>query len=254
MTHRFDREVAQIDPGLLQLDRLETLQVNLGNVCNQRCRHCHVQAGPDGKKIMTRPVMVKILDFLRDHPGLCLDMTGGCPELNPDFRFLLENARGILDYVLRDMTDPAGGFYSAEDADSEDKEGTFYLWTPREINDLLDKDHARVFSDYYGLTKKGNFEEGKTILSVRMSVEELAEKHNISPSKARHMLQSAGRILFDARAQRPRPYRDEKIIAGTNGLMISALAMGGRIHAECHNHIPRRRPRRASNRGSRVLR
>jgi len=54
MTHRFDREVAQIDPGLLQLDRLETLQVNLGNVCNQRCRHCHVQAGPDGKKIMTR--------------------------------------------------------------------------------------------------------------------------------------------------------------------------------------------------------
>ncbi len=141
-------------------------------------------------------------------------------------------ARDIFDYVLRDMTDPAGGFYSAEDADSEGVEGTFYLWTPKRIDDLLDKDQAKIFSDYYGLTKKGNFEEGKTILSVKMSVDELAKKHDISPAKARQILQAARHTLFKARAKRPRPHRDEKIIAGWNGLMISAMAMGGRILAE----------------------
>ncbi len=96
----FENEIERIRPGLLQLDRLKTLQVNLGNVCNQRCRHCHVQAGPDGRRIMTRPVMRKIVDFLQNHPGLCLDMTGGCPELNPDFRFLLEKTCGLVDRMM----------------------------------------------------------------------------------------------------------------------------------------------------------
>ena len=96
----FESEIERVRPGLLQLDRLKTLQVNLGNVCNQRCKHCHVQAGPDGRKVMTRPVMGKIIDFLSNHPGLCLDMTGGCPELNPDFRFLLEKTCGLVDRMM----------------------------------------------------------------------------------------------------------------------------------------------------------
>ena len=81
-----------VDPEILSFDRLETLQVNLGNMCNQQCEHCHIEAGPAGKRIMTREVMARILDFLKDRPGLTLDVTGGCPELNPDFRFLVEEA------------------------------------------------------------------------------------------------------------------------------------------------------------------
>ncbi|OHB56802.1 MAG: radical SAM protein [Planctomycetes bacterium GWF2_50_10] len=79
----------------LQLESFETFQVNLGNRCNQRCRHCHVGAGPEGNKIMPRSVMQKIADFLLKHPSLTIDVTGGCPELNPDFKFFIENAHRL---------------------------------------------------------------------------------------------------------------------------------------------------------------
>ncbi|MHC4424396.1 MAG: thioredoxin domain-containing protein, partial [Planctomycetota bacterium] len=84
-------------------------------------------------------------------------------------------AREIFDYVLRDMTDAQGGFYSAEDADSEGKEGMFYLWSPKQIASVLDKDQSVIFNAYYGVTKKGNFEEGKSILNVATSMEQLAK-------------------------------------------------------------------------------
>ena len=100
MVREFKDDIDQVDGSLLRLDNLHTLQVNLGNVCNQRCKHCHVQAGPDGKDIMSRQVMEKIIEFLRSRPGLCLDMTGGCPELNPEFRYLLENASGLVDRLM----------------------------------------------------------------------------------------------------------------------------------------------------------
>jgi len=83
--------VEQAKPGLLKLCSLETLQANLGNMCNQRCEHCHCQAGRGGKKVMGREVMQRIIDFVRKRRGLTIDITGGCPELNPDFRFFVEN-------------------------------------------------------------------------------------------------------------------------------------------------------------------
>jgi len=91
MILEFRKELENINPRLLYLDQLETLQVNVGDVCNQSCAHCHVQAGPNGTKVMFRSVMEKIIDFLRVHPGLTLDVTGGCPELNPDFKFFIDN-------------------------------------------------------------------------------------------------------------------------------------------------------------------
>lgn len=94
MVTYFNQILSSTDPSLLSFDNLQTLQVNLGNRCNQNCVHCHVQAGPDGQKIMPREVMKKIIDFTNGHPGLCIDITGGCPELNPDFRFFAE---GICD-------------------------------------------------------------------------------------------------------------------------------------------------------------
>jgi radical SAM/Cys-rich protein len=87
----FKEALANTNPRLLWFDELRTLQVNLGNRCNQSCTHCHVQASPAGKKIMSKGVMKKNINFLRNHPGLCVDITGGCPELNPDFRFFIEN-------------------------------------------------------------------------------------------------------------------------------------------------------------------
>lgn len=92
----FRKELERIDQRLLSLKRLETLQVNLGDICNQRCAHCHVQAGPNGKKMMSKKVMAKIINFLRGHLGLTVDVTGGCPELNPDFRFFIEGAREVV--------------------------------------------------------------------------------------------------------------------------------------------------------------
>lgn len=96
----FRKELESIDPRLLRLDRLRSLQVNLGNVCNQSCRHCHLQAGPSGNKIMSKDVMVKIIAFLRRHDGLTVDVTGGCPELNPDFKFFIDNICAIAENVM----------------------------------------------------------------------------------------------------------------------------------------------------------
>lgn len=100
MISDFRREIENINPQLLCLDRLQTLQVNLGNMCNQRCAHCHVQAGPDGKRIMSKQVMEKIIDFLRSRPHLTVDVTGGCPELNPDFKFFIEGACAVVPHLM----------------------------------------------------------------------------------------------------------------------------------------------------------
>lgn len=138
-------------------------------------------------------------------------------------------AKEILDYVLRDMTDAKGGFYSAEDADSEGKEGTFYLWEPKEVESILDKDQAKIFSKYYGVTKQGNFEEGKTILNITSSIEELVKKFQKNPDTTENILTEARLKIFKQREKRIRPHRDDKVITGWNGLMISSLAYGGAV-------------------------
>ena len=96
----FKEKLNSSDRQLLQLERLQTLQINLGNRCNQSCAHCHVQAGPNGKKIMSKAVMSKIIAFLEKHPDLCVDVTGGCPELNPDFEFFIESICKLTSHVI----------------------------------------------------------------------------------------------------------------------------------------------------------
>ncbi|HDY87607.1 MAG TPA: radical SAM/Cys-rich domain protein [bacterium] len=100
MIANFKKEIENIDPQLLKFEQLNTLQINLGNRCNQSCVHCHVQAGPNGKKIMSQGVMEKIIYFLRNHPGLCVDITGGCPELNPYFKFFIESIYKLTASVM----------------------------------------------------------------------------------------------------------------------------------------------------------
>ncbi|MHC4843438.1 MAG: thioredoxin domain-containing protein [Planctomycetota bacterium] len=138
-------------------------------------------------------------------------------------------AREVFDYVLRDMTDLKGGFYSAEDADSEGKEGTFYLWEPDEIKDVLGKDDAEVFNSYYQVTTGGNFEEGQSILNINTSIEKLAAEFKKEKDEIEAILNRSREKLLEHRAERPRPHLDDKVITAWNGLMISSLAYGGAV-------------------------
>jgi radical SAM/Cys-rich protein len=91
----FKERLKEINPVYIKFDTLQTLQVNLGNLCNLSCRHCHVGASPQGNKVMGKEVMAKIIGFLSRQPGITLDITGGCPELSPHFRFLVEATEGL---------------------------------------------------------------------------------------------------------------------------------------------------------------
>jgi radical SAM/Cys-rich protein len=90
MTRPFFDRLQNVNPDYSTFDSLKTLQVNLGNLCNMACAHCHVSASPSGDKMMTREVAEKIIAVLRRNRGITLDMTGGCPEMNPQFRYLVE--------------------------------------------------------------------------------------------------------------------------------------------------------------------
>ena len=140
--------------------------------------------------------------------------------------------RETLDYVMRDMADARGGFYSAEDADSEGEEGTFYVWTPAQTRAVLGPERAALFDAYYGVTEQGNFEDHTSILHVARDLEAVAAQHKLSPDELRKEMDGARKQLFQARAQRIRPHRDDKIITAWNGLFISALAQAGAVFSE----------------------
>jgi hypothetical protein len=137
-------------------------------------------------------------------------------------------AQGIADYVLRDLTSPEGGFYSAEDADSEGKEGRFYCWTLEELRRLLTPEQCDVAVRYYGVSAAGNFlDHSDPDPLLGQNVLQVAEI-GLSPDE-QTLLSEARRTLAEARARRIRPHRDEKILASWNGLMLGALARAGRV-------------------------
>ncbi|RIK35960.1 MAG: thioredoxin domain-containing protein, partial [Chloroflexi bacterium] len=124
-----------------------------------------------------------------------------------------------IDYVLREMTAPQGGFYSTQDADSEGEEGKFFVWTPDEIEQHLTPQQAGIFETYYGVSDRGNF-EGRNILYVSRGLDNVAQRFGVSEAEAAQTLAEARRILFAVREERIKPHRDEKILAEWNGLMI----------------------------------
>ncbi len=153
-------------------------------------------------------------------------------------------ARAIFDYVLRDMTDAGGGFYSAEDADSvidpdepEIKgEGAFYVWTDEEIRRLAPEPEAGWFCHRYGVADGGNVANdphqeftNRNILYQAATIEETAREFNRPVDEVREGIERAGRILLEARAKRVRPHLDDKVLTAWNGFMISALALGGAV-------------------------
>jgi uncharacterized protein YyaL (SSP411 family) len=141
----------------------------------------------------------------------------------------LRTVESTLEYIIREMTSPEGGFYSAQDADSEGEEGKFYIWSKKEIADNLgDKTHADIFCDYYGVTDGGNF-EGKNILNIVTSLNNLSQKYGREPHITEHLIRDAGTKLFEVREKRIKPGRDDKILTSWNALMISGFAKGYRV-------------------------
>jgi uncharacterized protein YyaL (SSP411 family) len=133
-----------------------------------------------------------------------------------------------LDYVLREMRDPGGSFYSATDADSEGEEGKYFVWTLDEVRAVVGADDADLVCRYWDITEEGNF-EGRSIAHVTVSVGQLAKTFGRSPEQAAAAIDAARRRLYEARQKRVPPLRDEKIITAWNALMISGLAEAGRV-------------------------
>ncbi len=131
-----------------------------------------------------------------------------------------------VDYVLREMTAPEGGFYSAQDADSEGEEGKFFVWTAAEIEAVLGKEEADLLGRAYGVTPAGNF-EGKTILNLKQTAGEIARQTGAAEGAVAERLAAARQKLFLAREKRVKPERDDKVLTEWNGLMIHALAEVG---------------------------
>lgn len=142
--------------------------------------------------------------------------------------FFKRIAEETLDYVVREMTDENGSFYSTQDADSEGHEGKFFVWTVDEINEILGQEDGALYCGYYGVTKAGNF-EGKNILHVARSVDDFAAKMNVSIERVRQALERGRKELFEVRERRVKPARDEKVLTAWNGLMLASFAEAGVI-------------------------
>jgi len=137
-----------------------------------------------------------------------------------------ETAGEIFTYVLRDLKAPGGGFFCAEDADSEGEEGKFYQWTESEIRGALDPAEAALVIDTFGVEKEGNFLDEATRVRTGRNVLFLAKSPEVA---TRATFEGAREKLFRAREQRARPGRDDKILTDWNGLMIAAMAKGAQV-------------------------
>lgn len=147
-----------------------------------------------------------------------------------------KTAEQILEYVLRDMTSGEGGFFSAEDADSEGEEGKFYVWTKDEVKTILGEEEGELFCKIFNFTDDGNYEEestrtrnGTNIPHLTKSIEEIINESGVDPAELINKLNKARLTLFANREKRIHPQKDDKILTDWNGLMISAFAKAGRV-------------------------
>ena len=144
---------------------------------------------------------------------------------DPLYRRIVEET---LDYVQREMTDPMGGFYSAQDADSEGLEGKFFIWRPEEIIQVLGKGDGELINRYFDVTLEGNF-EGRSILHVAANAGKTAGEAGMSEKEFGDWLVRSKAKLLEARSYRVAPGRDDKVLAAWNGLMLRAFAEAGGV-------------------------
>jgi uncharacterized protein YyaL (SSP411 family) len=132
----------------------------------------------------------------------------------------------IFDYLLRDMTDSQGAFYSAEDADSEGVEGLFYVWTPEEVKAILGEELGNIYCRFYDISPEGNFEDRRSIAHISRPLRGASWQGGMDAADLQKLLVEADRKLFAVRERRIHPLKDDKILTSWNGLMIAALAKG----------------------------
>jgi uncharacterized protein YyaL (SSP411 family) len=175
--------------------------------------------------------------MLYDQALLCLAYTEAFNITGEDV--FGRTAREIISYVLRDMTAPEGGFHCAEDADSEGKEGKFYLWSEEEVENALGKEEAELVIETYGMEKEGNFIEeatgrrtGENILHRLETPARLISVRGLTEDALEDRLAKDRERLFTVREKRVRPGKDDKILTDWNGLMIAALARAASVFAE----------------------
>jgi hypothetical protein len=148
-----------------------------------------------------------------------------------------ETARGILDYVIRDLQAPQGGFFSTRDADSEGLEGKYYVWKVQQVREVLGVRDAELFCSYYDVTETGNWFESRghapegpnSILNIQKDDETFARLQKMDPAEWKNRLAGMKAKMFEARSKRVKPGLDDKILTGWNGLIIASLAKGAQV-------------------------
>ena len=138
---------------------------------------------------------------------------------NPRYKEIVDQS---FDFVIRELSDANGGFYSSLNADSEGEEGKFYVWTYEEIKDVIDEKHFDLITEYYQISQGGNWENGTNILMAVSSKTEFAETHNLTLDEFNNILSKADDKLLVKRADRIRPSTDNKILTAWNAMMLSA--------------------------------
>jgi uncharacterized protein YyaL (SSP411 family) len=154
-----------------------------------------------------------------------LYLEAGCALNEPEF---FRIGRETLDYVIREMSSEEGGFFSSQDADSQGEEGRFFLWTPEDLLNTLGPELTPLVMRFFDVTYEGNF-EGRNILHRTIEPADAARIFNKSTEEINSSLETARKLLFQARERRVKPARDEKILAAWNAMMISAFAQGYRV-------------------------
>ncbi len=160
--------------------------------------------------------------MLYDQAQLLESIARAC-WITPDDHYI-ERIFSTIFYLDDRLAAPNGGYYAAEDADSEGEEGKFYVWRPDEIRAVLDGVEADLVLERYGVTEDGNFEDRRTVLSISRSIDDLGSSHGLTTLQVRDLLESARTKLYTEREERIRPIRDEKIVSAWNGLLLSGLA------------------------------
>jgi len=147
---------------------------------------------------------------------------------NPLYKRIVYETIG---FVKRELTSPEGGFYSSLDADSEGKEGKFYVWTKDEIRNILGED-ADIFDEYFGITDKGNWEKGENIPDINMGEKDLERKYNLTHDELFQKIDSLKKLVFEKRKERVRPGTDDKILTSWNALMAKGLIDAYRVFGD----------------------
>ena len=160
--------------------------------------------------------------------ALLLHLLAEAQQISPRVEWV-ESATRLVEWLGREMTDAAGAFHATQDADSEGEEGKFFVWSPAELEAVLGAEDGRRAAKAYGVTAKGTFEHGKSVLERRVPLADLATEWGTTDDEARRWLESVRTKLLAERSKRIAPGRDDKILAGWNGLMIRGLSFAARV-------------------------